>query len=592
MQLQSDGGYFSAGDYALFATEGASAGSGRWFSISSYPGGGRESIYATDAYRVLTAQGSVAISHLSSGQSDAQFSPDGSTAVTLTAFGWGDEDLVRLAESLVIGRSGALRFSDSALVADHRLLSTVEPWIALQGFPVEQVYYTTADSPTDGIGIQVSQRRSAREGGSTLDRQVALRFFLDHATSFEVDGHVAVAGAVLGSPGYVMATWIAGDHIVTVSGTMSVPQLIAMARTVHQVSADEWQGMQFQAANNGGNNNFGDYEETQPMPVSFGTDAEAESWIIRAGIGTFANQQTRQLGVERQWIRIRSRQHRQDQHRGRQPTYLRPGRSSPGDRCEGRVAHRSRWARPGDRTVQRHRSEPRPDLRRVCIQRTGAIHRPDHRCRRHRARHLALDVRTEPSAEIIEIIDEDADFFGRACSGRARRRRCGRHWVAPSQSLAVPGGDRDGVISLRSSSDARRPRPTPEHDAQHDGAEILAAGIQVDPAVHRPGVTDHRQRRVLPRRPGPAGLHDALRRDAGHGRQHADSPTAEPPNCGQPPAPRRPPDRGSTCRVGPTTPRAATPTAPSSAPPKSSSSTTRRRASLAWRSPRMATRWR
>ena len=290
MQLQSDGGYFSAGDYALFATEGASAGSGRWFSISSYPGG-RQSIYATDAYRVLTAQGSVAISHLSAGQSTAQFSPDGSTAVTLTAFGWGDEDLVRLAESIVIGRSGALRFSDSSLVADHRLLSSVQPWIALQGFPVEQVYYTTADSPTGGIGILVSQRRSGREGGSTLDRQVALRFFLDNATSFEVDGHVAVAGAVVGVPDYVMATWISGDHIVTVSGTMSVPQLIAMARTVHQVAADEWQGMQFQVANDGGNNNFGDYEETQPVPVSFGTDAEAESWIIRAGIGTFANQQ-------------------------------------------------------------------------------------------------------------------------------------------------------------------------------------------------------------------------------------------------------------------------------------------------------------
>jgi hypothetical protein len=290
MQLQGDGGYFSSGDFALFATEGASAGSGRWFSISSFPGG-QQSIYATDAYRVLTDRGSVAISHLPSGQSTAQFSPDRSTAVTLTALGWGDEDLVRLAESIVIGRSGALRFSDSALVSDHRLLSSVDPWTALQGFPVEQVYYTTADSPTGGIGILVSQRPSAREGGATLDRQVALRFFLDNATSFEVDGHVAVAGSALGIPGYVMATWIAGDHIVTVSGTMSVPQLIAMARTVHPVSADEWHGMQFQAANNGGNNNFGDYEETQPAPVSFGTDAEAESWIIRAGIGSFANQE-------------------------------------------------------------------------------------------------------------------------------------------------------------------------------------------------------------------------------------------------------------------------------------------------------------
>jgi hypothetical protein len=288
IQLHGDGGYFSPGNYALFATEGASAGTGRWFSISSYPGG--QSIYATDAYRVLTDRGSVAISHLSSGQSTAQFSPDGSAAATLTAFGWSDEDLVRLAESIVLGRSGAVRFSDSSLVADHRLLTSVEPWIALQGLPVEQIYYTTADSPTGGIGILVSQRPSAREGGATLDRQVALRFFLEHSTSFDVDGHVAVAGAVLGQPNLAMATWIAGDHIVTVSGTVPVPQLVAMARTVHEVSADEWQGMQFQAATSGGNNNFGDYVETQPLPVSFGTDADGKSWIIRAGIATFANQ--------------------------------------------------------------------------------------------------------------------------------------------------------------------------------------------------------------------------------------------------------------------------------------------------------------
>ena len=79
MQLQSDGGYFAAGDYQLFAAEGASAGSGRWFSISSFPGGGRESIYATDAYRVQTDRDRSRSRTCPSGQSDAQFSPDGST---------------------------------------------------------------------------------------------------------------------------------------------------------------------------------------------------------------------------------------------------------------------------------------------------------------------------------------------------------------------------------------------------------------------------------------------------------------------------------------------------------------------------------
>ncbi len=291
IQQQFDGGgsYVAPGNYALFATDGAAVSSGRWFSISTYPGG-RQSIFATDAYRVLTDQQSIAISHMSSGQSTAQFAAAGTTAATLTAFGWSDEDLIRLADSIAVSRADNIRFADPSLIADHRLMSSVEPWIALEGFPVEQVYYTTADSSTGGVGILVAQRPSAREGGSTLDRQIALRFFLDHPTTFAVDGHVAVGGAVLGQADLTMATWIAGDHIVTVSGTMPVPQLISIAQTVHQVSEDEWQGMQFQAANNGGNDNFGDFEETQPVPVSFGTDAESNLWTIRVGMEKFSNQ--------------------------------------------------------------------------------------------------------------------------------------------------------------------------------------------------------------------------------------------------------------------------------------------------------------
>lgn len=282
------GSAFFPGAYELWATPGATATSGSWFSVESYPGG-NSFIYATDAYRVQTDNQSIAISHTEFGQTIAQFSPNRSSSGMLTAFGLTDDEVVRLAESVSDERPFEL--TDPSLLTGYQLLSSVQPWFAVQGNPVEQVFYSDSTDARNGIGITVALRPSASEGGSTLDRQVALRFFLDHATPFGVEGHVAVAGSLIGQADYSIATWIAGDHIVTVSGTMAVPELISIARTVHQVSADEWDGMKFQASRNTGNETFGPFDSTTPTPVSFGTDAAAKPWTIRASVATFGDQQ-------------------------------------------------------------------------------------------------------------------------------------------------------------------------------------------------------------------------------------------------------------------------------------------------------------
>ncbi|MEY2415502.1 MAG: hypothetical protein QOH53_836, partial [Ilumatobacteraceae bacterium] len=75
--------------------------------------------------------------------------------------------------------------------------------------------------------------------------------------------------------------------IVTVSAAMSVPELIAVARTVHEVSVEAWNGMQFQAARYDSDNNFGNYQETKPLPVSFGTDAAGQAWSIQVSMATY-----------------------------------------------------------------------------------------------------------------------------------------------------------------------------------------------------------------------------------------------------------------------------------------------------------------
>lgn len=282
-----DPNYYGGGAYQLWAKTGATAASGAWFSIST-SAGSLQGVYATDAYRVANDQQSIAISHLASGQSVAQFTEARSTAVTLTSFGLSDEELVRLVSSVDVGGDG-VELTDLSLITGYRMLSEVQPWFAVQGNPAEEIYYSAGDDPTGGFGIVVSPRTPPSEGGGTLDRQTALRFFLDNATPFDVDGHVAVAGSVIGSQDFSIATWIAEDHIVTVSASMPVQELIAIARTVHEVSSDEWSGMQFQAAARSGRP-FENFEQTDPLPISSGTDANAAEWAIEVSIGTMGDQ--------------------------------------------------------------------------------------------------------------------------------------------------------------------------------------------------------------------------------------------------------------------------------------------------------------
>ena len=286
---ESGRGYYGPGNYQLWATPDSTATSGSWFSVESVFAGS-SSTYAVDAYRVQAGEQSMAISHLPGGQSVAQFTVNRSVAITLTSFGWNDEDLAGLAQSIKV-EGDDVKLSDPSAITDHQMISTVPPWLAVQGIPLEQIYYASRDNANGGLGLVVAPRQRSDQGGATLDRQIALRFFLDHATPFDVDGHVAVAGAVIGQRGFALASWIAKDHIVTVSGYMPVPELIALARTVHTINKDEWDGMRFQASRNSSGNNSGVFDQSPSTPVAFGTDAESEPWTVEVSIHTFPNEQ-------------------------------------------------------------------------------------------------------------------------------------------------------------------------------------------------------------------------------------------------------------------------------------------------------------
>jgi len=255
---EPDPNYYGDGTYELWATEQANAGSGSWFSIETQRGA--SALFAPDAYRVETGDQTIGITHVSSGHSLLHFvSSNGTANVTLTAFGITDERLLDLARSISVVE-GEVHLDNDSLFPSFRRVTGVQPWLALQGIPAEQIYYQSNLDQANGLSLNVSPRTPPNQGGGTLDRQIAIRYFLDHPTVFTVDGHVAAAGAVVGQPALAVATWIAGDHIVTLSGVTPVPDLITIAQTVHQVADKEWRGMQLQADRHLADNNYGNFD--------------------------------------------------------------------------------------------------------------------------------------------------------------------------------------------------------------------------------------------------------------------------------------------------------------------------------------------
>ena len=287
-QAQQFGNDFGLIDYQLWATPDATATTGSWFSATTSPGA--PAVYATDSYRLQVGDLSIAMSHSIDEHAVAQFTLPGHTGVTLTAHGWSDDNLVRLASSMQADQAG-FEFTDKWFTSDHQLISSAQPWLAIRGLPVEQIVYSPSQGLGDGaVVVTIGQPPPGGAAPRADDRQTALRFLLADTTPFSVDGHAAIAGTVIGASNYSIATWLDGDNIVTVGATMYLPQLITIARSVHQVPTSVWAGMQYQADQNPQNQVTPD--STPALPVSSGTDANSEPWTIQASVGHVGDQQT------------------------------------------------------------------------------------------------------------------------------------------------------------------------------------------------------------------------------------------------------------------------------------------------------------
>ena len=214
-------------------------------------------------------------------------------SVTITALGLSDDDLVHLAQSVRIGRA-TMSITDGDLIAGYEMISSLPPARVIVGTPVETVSYRSTKDVSRSFDLQIAPRNSPNLGGSDVARQTALRFAVDEPTSFDVDGNAALAGVVSGSTDIGVATWIDGDHIVTLSGSMTVDELIDLAGTVHEVSANAWFDMQSHTTNNAAV--FPDAQQ-QVLHVSFGTDGDGQPWVIDATVLQFPTEQQ----IQWQW---------------------------------------------------------------------------------------------------------------------------------------------------------------------------------------------------------------------------------------------------------------------------------------------------
>ncbi len=283
--VQAYAATFDATTYNLWATRGSTATSGSWFSInvSSYAG----SLYGDNSYRTTADDLELVISPPSGragGITSVMFNTSGRFTVQLAAFGVGVQQLTDLAASISTDGSSIQIGKMPVGSGEYRLISTVEPWFKVLGAPQLGITYGTAEAQPHYLNLNVGKAK----GRATIDQKL-LPFVFNRPTRFAMGPATwGVAGDFVGGDGSAMAVWIDRGNIVSVAGNLSITDLIDVAKSVHQVSADEWSSIQHQV--NANNQQNSSYSEGVLAPVSFGTDASGLTWTISASFATYGAQ--------------------------------------------------------------------------------------------------------------------------------------------------------------------------------------------------------------------------------------------------------------------------------------------------------------
>lgn len=210
----------------LWATAGATAGSGSWFVVSL----GTPHSTGANAYRIVSGGTEVVVEHdPASLQAHLSFTRDG-TPMEVTAFNWTDRQLLRLVDSTYLTGSG-IGYHDPFFTTDHRLMLRADPATALYGQPVSRVEYTTA------VPVDLSGSFTITVGGvSRVDHDVATRFAIIDPAPLDLGRRTAIVGHDAADPTVAIVQVGDGNRLITLRGNVPLQSLVSIAGSVHPSS--------------------------------------------------------------------------------------------------------------------------------------------------------------------------------------------------------------------------------------------------------------------------------------------------------------------------------------------------------------------
>lgn len=215
--------FVDSGTAQLWATPGANATTGSWFVVSR----NTHHITGRNAYRTVADGVVVLVEHDEvSGVARLSFTKNGDR-LEITAFGWADRQLLRLAHSVYVA-DDEIRYDSPFFTTDHKKMLDADPSTAIYGLPVAWVGYTTAVPA--GLADNFTITVSADPG---VDRDIAARFALTHLGEIGSSGFTAMIGQLASDPSTTVIQWHDGERLITLRGNIDVSVLQSIALGIH-----------------------------------------------------------------------------------------------------------------------------------------------------------------------------------------------------------------------------------------------------------------------------------------------------------------------------------------------------------------------
>ena len=222
----------------LWADEGATARTGRWFTLERLPGAATGALYSADSYRRSVGEAEVAVAPPTATRPTTLLTivANGDVAF-IEAFGMSTDELDTLVDSVTVSPE----FPTSAFPGQFRLLldsATRAPTDTL--ISTARVLTMVGPNPADSPWIVPSVIELSVDRIDTTNRRLEAFVLTDIRRLAIGDDTAAIAGNLADAAGTSAVIWVDRDGWeVTLTGDLPVEQMIDLARTA-QVDAFLW----------------------------------------------------------------------------------------------------------------------------------------------------------------------------------------------------------------------------------------------------------------------------------------------------------------------------------------------------------------